>query len=187
MVATKRITIEDLAALPPEFDRYELIEGELVEVSPASGDHGEVGSELHGRLWAYLHGRIVGRLFILDPGFVIARNPDTLLAPDIAFVSAERLAPGQRFPQYVGFAPDLAIEVVSPSNSRRELQRKVRLYLAAGTRLIWLVRPAQRTVTVIGRDQPERVLTENDTLDGGAVLPGFTLPLRELFGAVKPD
>src|SRR2546430_606824 len=98
MVATKRITIEDLEKVAPELDRYELIEGELVEVSPASGDHARLGIRLIKALLLHLGGDPLGQLFSIDAGFVISHNPDTVLVPDIAFVAAERLTPGQGFP-----------------------------------------------------------------------------------------
>jgi Uma2 family endonuclease len=182
MVATKLITAAELLAMGSEADHTELVEGELVRMSPASGDHARIGSDLHGFLWMHVRAHRLGRLFTSESGFILGRDPDSVLAPDIAFVAAERLVANQQLPGFVPFAPDLAIEIESPSNTRAEFRRKFELYFRAGTRLIWLVRPIRRTVTVFTPDAAEVVLREADTLDGGDVIPGFRLPLAELFG-----
>jgi Uma2 family endonuclease len=101
--------------------------------------------------------------------------------PDVAFVSAARLPEEDAWDRAVQFAPDFAVEIESPSNTQAELLRKMLLYLTGGSRLVWLVRPKQQTVTVYSPDVPECTLGLTDTLEGGAVLPGFSLPLAELF------
>ena len=130
------------------------------------------------------------RAFVLpgNPGVISGADgmmrlfPGLVRGPDVAYASWDRI-PGRRFPTdpIAGFAPDLAVEVLSPSNTAAEMARKRREYFEAGVRLVWEVDPASRTVAVF--DAPERstLLDESRTLDGGQVLPGFALPLAELF------
>jgi len=183
MVATKLITAAQLLAMGSEADQTELVEGELVKMSPASGDHGRIGSDLHGFLWMHVRAHRLGQLFTVETGFIVGRHPDSVLAPDVAFVSVDRLVANQQLPGFVPFAPDLAVEIESPSNTRAELRRKIELYFGGGSRLVWLVRPTRHTVTVFAPELVEVVLREADTLDGGDVLPGFRLPLTDLFSA----
>jgi Uma2 family endonuclease len=181
MVATKLITVEVLEQMGSDSERYELIEGKLHEL-PASGFH---HGTLAGRLAYYLNATVLpgglGEVATADAGFIVGRSPDTLLVPDLSFVSFERSPAGELVKGFAPFAPDVAIEIESPSNTQSELLRKAALYLAGGTRLVWLIRPDQRTITVFFPDKPEVVLTESDVLDGGQVIPGFELPLRTLF------
>lgn len=181
MAATKLFTVEDLATLDSLPERCELIEGAVVGESPSGGEHAYIASRLHGHLFVFCEGRIDCELFIADGGFVLGRNPDTLIAPDVALAMAERLKDVERPQGAIPIAPDLAVEVKSPTNTTAELIRKVGLYLAGGTKLVWLVRPVEQTVTVFQSDAAERVLGFDDTLDGGELLPGFALPLNVLF------
>jgi Uma2 family endonuclease len=120
-----------------------------------------------------------------DTGFKIASDPDTVRAPDVAYVTAERLPPPEQRPGYFEGAPDLAVEIVSPTDTVSELGEKVEEYLAVGVRGIWIVDPANRTVTVHEPGQPVRILRELDTLEGGDVVPGFRCPVSELFAGVR--
>ncbi|MEA2527333.1 MAG: hypothetical protein QOF73_4560 [Thermomicrobiales bacterium] len=181
MVATRLMTIEDVEAMGPEAERYELIRGVLREVEGMSEKHGAIG----GRAMAYVGGFVLqhdlGEVFISDSRFVFPGSPPSWLAPDIAFISADRL-PGSEFAEgYSRRIPDLVVEVKSPSNTEAEIFEKVAIYLAGGVRLVWLVRPMQQTVTVFRPIGPEQILGEGDVLDGEDVLPGFQLPLSELF------
>jgi Uma2 family endonuclease len=117
----------------------------------------------------------------LDIGFTLARDPDTVLCPDVAFVASERLAAlviGQPFPE---LAPDLAVEVLSPGDRRAAVQAKVGEYLAAGVRAVWVLDPATRTVGVHPPGSVEQLLAADDVLDGGNVVPGFRCPVEALF------
>jgi Uma2 family endonuclease len=167
----------------PEDDwQYELIDGVLIRMPPNNPDHGETETEFAWHLRTFLDTHRLGTLFTGDPGFILARNPDTVLGPDLAFVRSERLPPKEtRGSGFMSIFPDLAIEIVSPSNEPSEIADKVRRYLAAGVPLIWVVHPRRKTVTVHEADQPERTLGEADTLDGGSVLPGFHLALSRPF------
>jgi Uma2 family endonuclease len=181
MVATRLVTAAELLAMGSGADHTELVEGVLVEMSPANRVHGRIASDLHGYLWTHVRAHDLGELYVAETGFIVARNPDSVLVPDIAFVEASRLDVNQSLPGFVPFAPDLAIEIESPSNTRTEFQRKIKLYFGGGARLIWLVRPIQRTVIVFTGGTAETALGAADTLDGGDVLPGFRLPLANLF------
>lgn len=180
MVATKLVTAEELEAMP-DSERLELIDGEVREVPAAGAGHGVIGGRLIYHLQSFASTFRGGEVFNSETGYIVARNPDSVLMPDVGFVSAMRLPGGEMWTGFVPFAPDLAVEIESPSNTQSELLRKVALYLQGGTRLVWLGRPSQRTVTVFRPDAPERILNEDDTLDGDNVLPGFTLPLADLF------
>ena len=164
--------------------RRDLIEGVICEMSPAGGAHGVIALKFGARILEYVEAHQLGWVTAAETGYVIQRNPggkDTVLAPDVGYVSAGRL-PQQPSPRYVPVAPDLAVEVVSPSDEYSEVVRKIRLYLAHGTRAVWIVEPKYQTVEIHTSDG-QRTLEANDTLDGGAVLPGFTLALRDVFPA----
>jgi Uma2 family endonuclease len=176
-----RLTAEDLYELPLSDVRAELIRGDLVCEPPAGFDHGVRGTKLSFHLQAYVEQNPVGVVCGADTGFVLFRNPDTVRAPDAAFVTAERAARQERREFYFEGAPDLAAEVVSPGDSEREVAAKVADYLAAGSRLVWVVRPRRQTVTVHEPGKPPRTLTADGVLDGGDLLPGFALPVRALF------
>ena len=178
---TAPMTADELARLPDDGWRYELIEGGLIRMTPAGGVHGEVGTEVHYHLRAFAGRHRLGRVYAAETGFLIARNPDTVLAPDVAFVRAERLPPRRDRRGFMPIAPDLVVEVVSPSDQEQDVAKKVARYLAAGVPLVWVARPEPRTVTVHTPDEPPRVLRSGDVLDGGDVLPGLALPVGELF------
>jgi Uma2 family endonuclease len=181
MVATKLLTVEDLERMGNDARHTELVDGVLIKMSPSSWDHGAITAELTGRLWTFVHEHRLGRLFAAETGFVVAREPDSVLGPDIAFVSTTRLPEVKQGRSFSPIAPDLAVEVESPSNTQREIARKMELYLASGTRLIWLFKPKKRVVLVYRPDVPEAMLSESDDLDGFDVLPGFQLRIRDLF------
>jgi Uma2 family endonuclease len=119
-----------------------------------------------------------------DPGFVLAQDPDTVLAPDIAFVCKDRLPVKPSTESFWPGAPDLAVEVVSPSNTIREIDDKAKAWLAGGARLVWVVNPAWRNVTVYRAENDIRTLAENDELTGEDVVPGFSCRVAELFADV---
>ncbi len=181
MVATHLLTAADLEAMGDEAERYELIRGGLREVEGMGGKHGAIGGDLHTHIGMHVVARDLGAVFISDTRFVIRRNPDSVLAPDFAYIRSDRLPLGDIWDSYVPIAPDLVVEVVSPSSNEADILDKVAIYLAGGVRLIWLVRPKRRTVTVFRPHQPEIILGEGDVLDGDNVLPGFALPVSAIF------
>jgi Uma2 family endonuclease len=167
-------TADELLRMSDDGYRYELIEGELRKMTPAGYEHGHIIGELSGRLWQYVRERSLGSVLGAETGFRLSRDPDTVLAPDISFVRQDQIdtigIPKEFFPE----APDLAVEVVSPSDTAEEVDDKMRRWLAAGVRLAWVVHPGGRTVTVYRSTSDIELLSENDALDGGDVVPGFT-------------
>src|SRR5215217_3791324 len=185
MTATgQRMTAEELWHLPDRGMRHELIAGELHTMPPAGGDHGYVTLEASYRLRDFLqqHADIGGGLFAAETGFRLSRDPDTVRAPDVAYVAAERL-PLARVRGYPELAPDLVVEVVSPNDTAGEVQTKVEEWLQAGSRLVWVLYPTTRTAMVYLPDGTARLLHADDTLLGEPVLPGFACRVGELFGA----
>lgn len=158
----------------------DLIRGVVQPVTPGGNPHWRLTGFLDRRVGAFVEERGLGAVGP-EGGFILGRNPDTVLGPDVAFVRAERLPPLSQ-EGFLEFAPDLAIEVVSPSNTRAQISEKVAIYLEAGTNLVWVVDPPRRMGTVFAPSRPARTLRDGDSLDGEDVLPGFTLPLPELFG-----
>lgn len=184
MATTRLLTVEDLEALGSEAERYELIEGVLRERVPMGGRHGVIEVRILVPLSTWAEPRRLGTVFPSDTHSVILRNPDVTLISDVAFVRAERLPPEAIGEGFVPVPPDLAVEVVSPSDRPGEVQEKIEQYLAAGVPLVWRVDPHRRTVTVHTPGQPPVTLGEGDTLDGGQVVPGFTLPVADIFALV---
>ena len=178
--STRLFTADEVMRLP-KGESGELIRGELRAMPPVAPDHGDTAGEFIERLrpWARAHAPgLVGP----EIGFVLAVDPDTLLAPDVSYVRAERLPQESARGRFLRLAPDLAVEVVSPSNPPARVAEKVALYLAAGTRLVWIVDRRQRTVTSHAPGRSPQTLGVEETLVGEDVLPGFALPLAELFG-----
>jgi len=174
------LSAEDL--LSPRFadEHVELVAGVIRYMTPAGGAHGGVAATLLVELGLYLRTHPVGRCFTAETGFVLRRRPDTLRCPDVAFVIADRIASGIPRGFFEG-APDLAVEVLSPSNPRSEISAKTAEYLATGGRLVWVLDPATKTVMVHEADGSVRRLAEGDELNGGSLLPGFRCPVATLF------
>ena len=175
------LTAEELLRLPDTGGRLELVEGELYEMPPAGGMHGGVAMTIGALLTSYIRANRLGRAFAAETGFILAREPDTVRAPDASFVSNARLPQGELPFGYLELAPDLAIEVTSPSDSAREVRDKADSWLAAGTSQVWVISPQHRTVTVHRAGELASVIDESGTLRGGDLLPGFEVSVAELF------
>jgi Uma2 family endonuclease len=187
---TRLITADELLVMPHRDEqgndcRLELIRGELKVMSPSKPLHGIVCARIAAALTNFVEANDLGVTFGAETGFVVEHDPDSVLGADAAFVSHERLATVEDFDKFFPFAPDLAVEVMSPSNTAREMEKKVALYFAAGARAVWVFNPKKKTVAVYTSPSDVRVLSEQDTLDGGDVLPGFTLELSKLFAVGK--
>ena len=175
------VTAADLLNLTDDQYRYELVRGELRKVVPAGADHGQRTSRLDRYLGLIVDEHNLGETFVGDTGFILATDPDTVRAPDLAFVRKERLPPGELPLGYLRLAPDLAVEVVSPSETAEDVQEKVDDYLRAGTRQVWTVFRKTRSVVIHFANGSTSVLREGDNLDGGDLIPGFSLPVARLF------
>ncbi|HUH12030.1 MAG TPA: Uma2 family endonuclease [Longimicrobiales bacterium] len=174
------LTIEEYERLPDDGYRDELVRGRLVREPQPGTEHGWLAVEIAGLLRQHVveHG---GGIVLVGSGFVLSEVPPTVRGPDVSFVSVERLPPGPLPAGFLRLAPDLAVEIVSPSNTAAGIQEKVFEYLDAGTRLVWVVYPGRREFTLYRSREEIRVLTEGDALTGGDLLPGLAVPLAELF------
>ncbi len=160
--------------------RLELLEGEIVEMSPVGDTHSEVAGTLFRLVANHVVAADLGKATI-EAGFIIA--PDTVCGPDVGFIAKERLPP--RTGRFYNIAPDLAVEVISPSETPRQVHRKVNLYLKAGVRLVWVVYPDDRLIVIYRPDAPTTtLLNDEDILDGGEVLPGFAVTVGEVFAGL---
>jgi len=184
MATEARLTAQDLLRFGDDGVRRELVNGRIIEMPPAGGTHGEVVSTVVWLMVEHVRRTGVGKVVSSDTGFVLdlPGDPERVRAPDAAFISSDRLAGGRLPESFISGAPDLAVEVLSPSDAMVDVQQKVRDYLDAGTRLVWLLTPQARTVTVYRADGSARLLRDQDALDGEDVLPGFSIPLAEVFG-----
>jgi Uma2 family endonuclease len=163
----------------PHIGRCELIRGELRMMSPSGAHHGLVAGNLFMAIAGHVRAHGLGRAFAAETGFQICKDPDTVRAPDVAFVRAGRpAAPARGF--YPG-APDLAVEVLSPDDRPGYVREKVAEWLESGARAVWVVDPGDRTVTVHELHREAKRLCETDTLRGGSVLPGFEMPVPTIF------
>lgn len=180
---TKPMTAGELLAMPDDGYRYELVKGELIRMAPPPGsEHGEVTMNLAGPLYQYVKSNDLGIVYAAETGFKLESNPDTVRAPDIAFVRRERVQETGRLPGYMSGAPDLAVEVLSPSDRVSRVEEKVAEWLEGGARMVWVVSPKLHTVTVYRSLTDIVTLTEKDKLDGAEVVPGFQMNVAEIFG-----
>ena len=180
-IAEKLMTVEEFARLPEGETRLELIRGKVIETMPPGGVHGKIASKLLTRLETWASDSQLGETG-LESGFILALDPDTTRSPDAFFIRADRAAEAGGTPEaFWKIPPDLAVEIVSPSETAEEIREKVRDYLLAGTPLVWVVYPRTREVIEHTPDGLARTRSENDTLENEAVLPGFSCVVRELF------
>jgi len=176
------MTADELLAMPDDGFVYELIKGELIKVSPPPGhEHGLVAMNLAGPLYEYAKKNHLGKVYAAETGYLLEENPDTVRAADVSFISRDRIEKAGVVHGYWKGAPDLAVEVVSPSDTVRRIEGKVADWLESGTRIVWVVSPKMHTVTVYRSLTEIELLTENDTLDGGDVVPGFQISIAEIF------
>jgi len=175
------MTAEELLRLPYDGHRYELIEGELKEMVPAGPRHGRIANVVAFLLTQHARQNDLGVVYAAETGFKLRKDPDTVRAADAAFVAASRIPPQGEPEGYWDIAPDLVVEVVSPSDSAPAVQSKVTDWLAAGCRLVWVVYPDTQTVTEYRSLKDVQVLTAEQALEGGEVLPGFACAVSDLF------
>jgi Uma2 family endonuclease len=179
--AARPVTAEELLRMSHDGVRRELVKGELRTMAPAGFDHGAVIDNVQFLLSRHVREHKLGVVVGAETGFKLSIDPDTVRGADVAFVSAERLAGRERPRGFWPGAPDLAVEVVSPTDTVDEIEEKVDDYLRAGARLVWVVNPRRRTVTVYRPGAQPVLLTEDQELTGEDVVPGFRCHVREFF------
>ncbi len=184
-VHEKLYTADELLELSgrSEGRRYELVKGELIEMAPTGDVHGIVAMWLGAQLANFADAHDLGLVVGTDTGFTLFNDPDTVRAPDAAFIAKERLKPLTG--KFFTIAPDLAVEVISPSETAAEINDKVLEYFEAGVRLVWIIYPRTKTVHVYTAADEVDILKANETLDGRDVLPGFKLPVGDIFKKIQ--
>lgn len=183
---TALLTLEAFAALPDDGRRLELVRGEVREMSPVHGPAATVASNVVWLLMAHVVPRKLGRVYSDATGFALLGAQHTNRSPDVAFIRADRLPARGIGPGPIRMAPDLVVEVLSPSETASILEDKLADYREAGTPLIWVVDPVVRLVTVHPADAPSSSLREGHELTGGRVLPGLRCAVAELFEGLAP-
>ncbi len=182
--STRLYTVADLEQMPDDGTRRELIEGKLIEMLPgAKPRHSLIATLIAAFLTTYAFQKKSG-LVMTELGCMLTRDPDTLLFPDVGYISFTRLG-SQNLDEYLSVAPDIAVEVVSPGNISEEIDTKIALYFQYGAQLVWIIHPTPQTARVYhASDKSEgtyQIIVSQGTLDGGNVLPDFSLKLSDLF------
>src|SRR6185437_1559085 len=181
-IQTRLLTADEFFDWPDEPGcRQELIRGEVFTMSLAGGRHGEVASEILRLVANHVKPLRLVKTYAAETGFIVERNPDTVRGADVAFVGNERLALITNPKKHIPFGPDLVVEVLSPNDRDDEVEEKVRLWLAAGSQLVWVVDPEDRTVIVYRLGAEPVTLREDQEIDGGEVLPGFRCRVADFF------
>lgn len=178
---TKITTAEELLRMPDDGLRRELIRGEVKTMSPAGHQHGRIAQRIAAHLWQHVAARDLGEVYAAETGFKLASNPDHVRAPDAAFVRKERVIAVGNVEGFWPGAPDLAVEVVSPSDSFADVEEKVFDWLDGGARAVIVVNPKKRSVTLYRSVSDVRVLSENEFVSVEDVVPGWRLAVRDLF------
>lgn len=181
MTTGTKMTAEELLRMPDDGFRYELVRGELVKMPLACAEHGYITMQVGGRLAQYVEIKKLGTVYAAGTGFQIAFNPDTVRAPDVSFLRRQRKEGIGNMEGYWPGPPDLAVEVISPSDTYVEVMAKVLDWLDAGTLMVVVVNPRRETVTVYRSRTDIAILTKDEELDGKDVVPGWTLPIADLF------
>jgi Uma2 family endonuclease len=181
-ITQRRMTADELLRLPDDSCRHELVAGELRTMSPAGAEHGRVSAKVIASLSTYVESAGLGEVYSSETGFVLQREPDTVRAPDAAFLARARLEAAGSVAGFWPGPPDLAVEVVSPSDLYTEVEEKVMAWLEHGTRMVIVLNPRRRTAAVHRPGAPVTVLGTGAVLDGGDVVPGWRLPLAVVFG-----
>ncbi|MBI4582485.1 MAG: Uma2 family endonuclease [Planctomycetes bacterium] len=174
------VTLEEFERLCRDGKRRELLRGEVRELMPSKSWHGSTTMKLSVSLGHFILSKRLGEVFAAETGFVLEREPDTLRAPDFAFIRAERL-PKPMPNLFLPIVPDLAVETIAENDRPQEIADKIAEWLDSGVRLVWAVDPQRKTVTVHRPGVEPRVLKVGDCLEGEEVIPGFRLALAEIF------
>ena len=177
------VTADQLLQPPYQGRRCELIDGEVSMMSPAGWKHGEIVSALHCLLAPYIDQHKLGKSFCAETGFLLSRDPDTVRAPDFAFILNDSLPARDPEEAYWPGAPDLAVEVLSPDDRTGYVSEKIRLWLSAGTQEVWIVDPQLQSVTIHRSPTDIRIYAVDQNLVGDEqLLPGFSCKVADIFG-----
>ena len=175
----KLVTANELLLMPREGKRYELVRGALIEKMPTGDPHRIAVFRIANALGNYIEANDYGEGGAGEPGYRLERDPDTVRAPDVVWIAPGRIPAGtQGYPE---LAPDLAVEVKSPGNSNQEMAAKSGMWLSYGSREVWVADPERVAITVYRPNAAPVTLGEDDVLDGGDLLPGFSVPVWQLF------
>ena len=180
-VGQKPVTAEELLEIPNDGLRRELVRGEVRTMAPAGNVHGRIAMNISTPLHLHVRTNGLGVVFAAETGFKILGDPDTVRAPDAAFVWRERIEAVGEIEGYWPGAPDLAVEGVSPNDRFAEVEEKIADWLAAGTRMVLIANPRGKTVTVRHSEKEALILSEEETIEGGEVVSGWTLPVADVF------
>lgn len=181
-VATTLMTAEDLLKMPRDDWRYELIEGVLHRMPPPGFEHGTVAGQFGGLLFVHVNQHRIGRVLAAETGFQLGSAPDTVRAPDVAFVSNERLQSADFDPQkYFPGPPDFLVEVLSPQDSYSDVQKKVADWILAGAGMVVLADPVKHVLFVHRPGRPVEILSTEDTLDASDVVRGWKVRVADIF------
>lgn len=178
MVTTRLMSAEALLNGPDQ-GRCELVRGKIIRMNPPGSAHGRIVMRIAGPMHVFVEAHELGVVYGAETGFLLERDPDTVRAADVAFVRHDRVPPAD-FNGYIDGAPNLAVEVLLPSDRASDVNAKVRDWLAGGAQLVWVVDPRNRLVTVHRAADESIVTSEAGTLDAEAVLPGFQLEVVDV-------
>lgn len=182
---TDRLVTAEEFADHPEWGPCELIRGKVVPLTNPKPLHGVLMGEIAFLLQAYVRQKKTGRVFVGDAGVFIERSPDTVRGPDVGYISEARLAKQGSLQKYFDVAPELCVEIVSPTDRWSEITEKVDMFLSIGVTLVWVIDPKLRNAHVFRKGREVLIVESTASLDGEDVLPEFRLPLQELFAAAE--
>ncbi len=175
------VTADELLEMADDGFRYELVRGELRKMPPSGHPHSGIAGEVAIHFGAHVKANRLGKVYVAEGGFVLESDPDHVRAPDVGFVRQARVDAAAGTQGFFPGPPDIAFEVISPNDRYTEVEEKVADYLAAGTIAVVVIDPRRRTARVYRSSTDTVELTEGDTLEVGDIVPGWRMPVREMF------